>query len=265
MVRGALRRNADEWSKGYQGFLFRVFIITLVLVSLAGTTYLFFSVYFYLQGASFLRLKEVKIEGSDRVSAEEILGVTQLDQEQNILSLDIKVLNRRLVEHPWIEKSRIKRILPDGIHIVIQERQPLAIIHMERFYFVDAKGVIFDQAKGRERARYPILTGIRREDLEREDRKARLLLEKALKLLKMTQVTKILPYDSISQIHLDKAVGILVYTTDRGTEIRMGFEDFERKIRHLSRIWSDIWPMKLDYIDSSIPGKIIVKQKRTEK
>lgn len=264
-MRRALRTNSDEWSKGYQGFLFRVFIITLVLVSLAGTIYLFFSVYFYLQGASFLRLKEVKIEGSHRVSGDEILAVAQLDKEQNILSLDIKALNRRLAEHPWIEKSTIKRVFPDGIHIVIQEREPMAIIHMERFYYVDAKGVIFDQAKGRERAAYPILTGIRREDLEKEDRKARLLLEKALKLLKITQDTKILPYDSISQIHLDKAVGILVYTIDRGMEIRMGFEDFERKIRRLSKIWSIIRAMKLDYIDSSIPGKIIVKQKRTEK
>ncbi|NIS70730.1 MAG: FtsQ-type POTRA domain-containing protein [Proteobacteria bacterium] len=265
MVRRASRTNPSIRSRGYQAFLFRVFIVTVVLVSLAGATFLFLSVYLFLRGASFLRLKEVRIEGSRRLSADEILGIIELRDEQNILSLDIKTLNRRLAEHPWIEKSMVKRVFPDGIHIVVQEREPLAVIYLEKFYYVDAKGVIFDEARGHERAAHPILTGITRKDLEKGDRRAILLLEKALKLLKMTQAVKIIPYRSISQIHLDRAVGVMVHTVDKGLEIRMGFDDFETKLQRLSKIWSEIGGMELDYIDSSIPGKVIVKQKRADK
>jgi len=240
----------------------RVFIVTLILVALAGTTFLFLSLYLFLKGSSFLRLKEVKIEGNNRVSTDEIRAITELDDEPNILSLDIKALNRRLGQHPWIEKSMIKRILPHGIHIMIHERKPLALIHLGKFYYVDGKGVILNQALGKEKGAYPILTGLRREDLEKGERKAHMLLQRALDLLKMTQEDRILPYRSISQIHLDRAVGLLVYTTGKGTEIRLGFKDFKRKFERLSKIWPIIRPMELSAIDCTIPEKIIVKQKR---
>lgn len=257
--------SRDKRPKGSQTFLFKVFIITIVLVALAGTTFLFLSLYIFLRGTSFLRLKEVRIEGNNRVSTDEILAIAELGDEPNILSLDIKALNRRLGQHPWIEKSMIRRVFPDGIQMVIQERNPMAVIHLGRLYYVDGNGMIFDQARGREKEAYPILTGIRREDLEKGEKKARMLLEKALHILKMTRDCKILPYRSISQIHLDRAVGLLVYTTDKGTEIRMGFNDFEIKFRRLSQIWPVIRSMELYSIDCTIPEKIIVQQKRSDR
>lgn len=243
----------------------RVFIITLIPVTLAGATFLFLSLYLFLRGASFLCLKEVKIEGNNRISRNEVLTLAGLDDAPNILSLDIKALNRRVGGHPWIEKSTVRRTFPDGIRIVIQERNPMALIHLEGLYYVDETGTIFDRAKGRDKAEYPILTGLRRDDLQSGEKKTSELLQKALHLLKMTHDVKILPYRSISQIHLDRAVGLLVYTTHRGTEFRMGFTDFERKFQHLAKIWPVIQLMELCSIDCTIPGKIIIQQKRSDR
>jgi cell division protein FtsQ len=265
MIAGVSTRGFDERSKGFQVFLFRIFITVLVVVALAGATFLFLSLYLYLKEAPFLRLKEVRIKGINRLSQNEILTITELDRDQNILSLDIKTMNTKLGQHPWIQKSTIKRTFPDGILISVQERKPIAVIHLGKFYYVDERAVIFDQAKGRDLAAHPILTGIGREDLEKGDKKARLLLKKALQLLKMTQNHRILPYRSISQIHLDRALGLLVYTMKKGTEIRMGFGDFETKFQRISKIWSPVRQMDLAYIDVTIPGKIIVKQKRTNR
>jgi cell division septal protein FtsQ len=264
MVKRLLIKRPIERSKDYRTFLFRVSIVSLVLVSLAGATFLFFSLYFFLRGASFLRVKEVRIEGNNRISTEKILAITELDDE-NLLSLDIKALSRRLAQHPWIEKSMIKRVFPNGIQIIIHERKPIAVIYLDRFYYVDAQGAIFDQAKGRDKAAYPILTGISREDLEKGDKKARILLRRAFDFIEIIQKDTIFPYRSISQIHLDRAVGLLVYTLDQGTEIRMGFDGFEKKLRRISKVWSIIRPMEADYVDAIIPGKIIVKRKRAEK
>ncbi len=256
------RRNIGKRSKGSQTFLLRVFIITLIPVTIAGAIFLSLSAYLFLRGASFLNLKEVEIKGNKRVSTNEILAIAELEDAPNILSLDIRALNRRLGQHPWIEKAMIKRVFPDGIQIVIRERNPMAVIHLGSLYYVDEKGVIFDQAEGDDKADYPILTGIKRENLENGEKKARMLLERALYLLKMTHNEKILPYRSISQIHLDRAVGLLVYTIDKGTEIRMGFDSFERKLQRLSKISSVIRSMELSSIDCTVPGRIIVQQKR---
>ncbi len=256
------RRNVGKRSEGSQTFLLRVFIITLIPVAIAGAIFLSVSFYIFLRGATFLSLKELKVKGNRRVPTKEILAIAGLEDGPNILALDIKALNRRLGQHPWIERAMTKRVFPDGIEIVIRERNPMAVIHLGTLYYVDEKGVIFDQAEGREKGAYPILTGIRREDLEGEEKKARMLIERALHLLKVTHNHKILPYQSISQIHLDRAIGLLVYTTGKGLEIRMGFGSFETKLQRLSKIWSVIQSMELSSIDCTIPGRIIVQQKR---
>ena len=255
-------KNREKGVKGYQRFLFRIFIITLIPVSLAGAIFLFLSLYLFLREAPFLRLTEATIEGNNRISKEEILAMTGLTEKPNILTLDIKTLNRNLGHHPWIEKSMIRRVFPDGIRIVIHERVPVAIIHLEKLYYIDENRVIFDEVNSGEKSAYPILTGISSEEIERDDRKLNLLLRAALHLLKVSQGNAILSYPSISQIHLDRAVGLLVYKIDKGTEFSLGFASFETKLERLSKIWPLIRSMELASIDCTIPERIIVRKKR---
>lgn len=254
-------RIRAKGAKGYQKLLFRIFVMTLVPVSLAGAIFLFLSLYLFLRGAPFLRLREATIEGNKRISKEEILALTGLTEKPNILTVDIKTLNRNLGHHPWIEKSMIRRVFPDGIRIVIHERVPVALVHLEKLYYIDENRVIFDEVRSGEKSAYPILTGISSEDLERDDRKLNLLLRAALHLLEVSQGNAILSYHSISQIHLDRAVGILVYKIDKGMEFRLGFANFETKLERLSRIWPLIRSMELRSIDCTIPGRIIVQKK----
>jgi cell division protein FtsQ len=261
MTRRISGQHYRKGATGSQRFLLKVFLITLIPVILAGTTFLCLSFYLFLKEASFLSLKDVRIEGNRRVPTEVIHDIAELKDEHNILSINIRGLKSRLAQHPWIEKALIKRVFPDGIRIVIRERQPVAVIHLGKLYYVDQNGVVFDQAEGRERGAYPILTGLRKENLETGDRKTRMLLRAALRFLNTTQDNRILSYRSISQIHLDGAVGLLVYTTDRGTEFRMGFGGFQKKLKRLSRIWPDIRTMELSSIDCTVPRKIIVNKR----
>ena len=265
MTPKTLTKSLAQRRTGPEKFLMKVFIITLIPVTLAGATFLFLSLYLFLREASFLSLKNITIEGNHRISRDEVLALTGLNDAPNILGLNIRMLNRRLVSHPWIEKSMVKRIFPDGIRIVIDERQPIALIHLGKLYYVDKTGEIFDQATGRDKTAYPILTGLRREDVEEGEKKTYDLLQQALHLLQMTHKVKILPYASISQIHLDRAIGLLVYTTDRGTEFRMGFAGFEEKFQRLLKIWPVIKSMDLRSIDCTIPEKVFVQPVRSDK
>jgi cell division protein FtsQ len=257
-------RDKGERAKGYQGFLLRVFVITLVPITLAGAIFLCLSLRTVLKRASFLRLKEVTLEGNNRVSRSEVLTVARLTDETNTLFVDIGEVSRRLTEHPWIEQSTVKRIFPDGIRIVIRERNPMALVRLERLYYLDEKGKIFDQAKASDETAYPVLTGLCREDLEKRDEKACRLLQTALHLLELTREVKILPYRSISQIHLDQAIGLLVITKDRGIKFHMGFNDFEGKFQRLSQIWRTIQSLEPSRIDCTIPNRIIVQPKRVD-
>jgi cell division septal protein FtsQ len=248
-------------TQGNQKFLHRVFIITLIPVSFAGVIFLFLSLYLFLREAPFLHLKEIAIQGNNRISTEEILTITGLTEKPNILTLDIKALNNKLGEHPWIEKSTIRRVLPDGIRITIQERSPLAVVHLGKLYFIDENRNIFDEVDPGKKSAYPIMTGLSREEIENNDRNTSRLLRATLHLLKASRSHAILSYESISQIHLDKAVGLLVYTTAQGTEFRLGFGNFNRKLQRLSKIWPLIGSLRVSAVDCTIPGRIIVQKK----
>ena len=265
MNRKISTQERGEKAKGYQGFLLRVFVITLIPITLAGTILLCLSLRMVLKGASFLRLKEITIDGNNRVSRSEVLTITGLTDETNTLFIDIGGVNRRLTGHPWIEQSTVKRIFPDGIHIVIQERNPMALVRLERLYYLDEKGKIFDQAKASDATAYPVVTGLRREDLEKRDERACRLLQTALHFLHLTRKVKFIPYRSISHVHLDRAIGLIVYTKDQDVEFHMGFNDFEGKFKHLSQIWRMIQALEPSHIDCTIPNRIIAQQKRVDR
>jgi cell division protein FtsQ len=255
------RRNRARKTRGDQKLLRRVFVIALIPVSVAGVIFLFLSLYLFLRGAPFLRLKEATIRGNKRISTEEILGMTGLKEKPNILTLDIKALNTRLGQQPWIEKSTIQRVFPNGIRITVQERSPVAIVHLGKLYFIDKNRVIFDEVDPEEASAYPIFTGAVSEDIETNDRNTCRLLQGALHLLKVARGHPIITYESISRIHLDKAVGLLVYTKAQGTEFRLGFSNFERKLQRLSKIWPLIRSLRISAVDCTVPGRIIVQKK----
>jgi cell division protein FtsQ len=254
------RESLEAGPKGSQKLLMRVFVITLIPVCVAGVIFLFLSLYLFLCGAPFLSLKEIRIEGNNRIQKEEILAIAGLEDRPNLLTLDIKTLSRRLAKHPWIDEFMVRRVFPDSLRIVIREKNPVALIRLGGLYYMDTKGEVIDQAGGREKAIYPILTGIKREDLEGGERKAHMLLQNALQLLRITRRGTVLSYASLSQIHLDRAIGALAYTKDRRIELRMGFGDFRSKLQRLKRIWPLIRSMDVSVIDCSIPEKIIIRK-----
>jgi cell division protein FtsQ len=263
MTERTSKESADKRRRSSQAVLFRVFVITLIPVTVSGAIFLFLSAYLFLRGAPFLQLRYVDIEGNKHISDKEIISTIELEGEPNILSIDIGTLNEKLAQHPWIERATMRRVFPDGIRIEVLEREPVAVAKFkDEFYFVDRNGVIFDKAIKEDRKKYPLLTGPERESIERGDRKTILLLQRAIDLIEMTRRVKIFRQNAISQIHLDRAVGLYMFMAGKETEIRMGFADFERKFRRLTKIWDTIQSMEIVSIDCTIPDKIIIEQKR---
>jgi hypothetical protein len=69
---------------------------------------------------------------------------------------------------------------------------------------------------------------------------AKRLITKALELLRMISQEKVPPLEEISEIHMEKAFGIDCFTKAEGVEVKMGWEDFEEKLKRLPLIWSDL-------------------------
>jgi cell division protein FtsQ len=238
-----LRPKVRREEKGAEKFL-RILkkTIRVAFQLLLLSFFLFIShwIYVHLLGDPYFRVREVEVEGGRKIPKETLLSLTVMEGMPNLFSVKLKDVVKRLESHPWIDQVRVRKVFPNKILIQIEERKPMAIIQLEELYYIDTKGEIFSPVGERDEYNYPYLTGLTRRVLEIDPAEAKRLITKALDLLRIVSQEKLPPLEEISEIHMEKALGIHCFTKTEGVEVKMGWEDFGEKLRRLSLIWSDL-------------------------
>lgn len=236
---------------------------TIAVLAIAVTAFLWRIVYGYVKETPLLTLHEITIEGCQKTSEKDILSMTQLDRQRNILSIDLAKLRRKVQANPWIERAEIRRIFPDRISIKIAERKPVAIILLDHLYYIDGQGVIFARVPKGHKIGHPVLTGLSLDDFKAHPDEAWGLVSKALSLIRVIEGGEVLSQTDISEIHLDKAFGLSIYTNDWAIEIKLGLDLYEAKWKRLERVWRYLrkGPLRPAYIDCNYEKRVIVKMK----
>jgi hypothetical protein len=106
----------------------RIFYLFLALILMAFVV----AISIYL----FFRMREVKIRGNDRYTADEILAVCGFEEETNLFAVDLdKVEEAILKKFPYIRDVSFKRVLPSTLVITVDEDSPkyCAEIHGDWF------------------------------------------------------------------------------------------------------------------------------------
>ena len=110
-------------------------------------------------GALGLKVREILVEGRNRVPAPTVMATLGLRREAPILGVGVDALRTQLEAIPWVESAVVERRLPDTIYVRLTERQPLALWqHDGHFSVIDAKGVVVQDEVG-EFAHLPIVVG----------------------------------------------------------------------------------------------------------
>jgi cell division protein FtsQ len=224
----------------FQGVLKRTIRVSFRLLLLLFFLFISHSVYVHLLGDPFFRLREIEVEGCQKVAYETLISLTKIDGMPNLFTVSLGEVAKRLESHPWIDHIRVRKVFPNKILIQVEERKPIAILRLEELYYVDTQGVIFSPVGERDEYNYPFLTGLTRQILEKDPVEAKRLIMKALELLRIADQEKVSPLEEISEIHMEKIFGIQCFTKTEGVEVRMGWEQFGEKLKRLSFIWSDL-------------------------
>jgi hypothetical protein len=213
-------------------------------------------------GDPLFRVREVEIEGYQKIPKETLLSLLTIEGMPNLFTLRLRDVAQRLESHPWIDHVKVRKVFPDRIWVQVVERKPIAILQLEELYYIDSKGVIFSSLGDRDEYNFPFLTGLNRETLEKNPGEANRLIMKALELLRIAEREKGSPLGEISEIHMEKAFGVHCFTEVEGLEVKMGWEDFGEKLKKLSLIWSDVqkrgWAAVS--IDCSDARRVVVKR-----
>ena len=233
-------RRQEKGGEQFQGIVKKAIRVAFQLLLLSFFLFIGHWVYVHLLSDSYFRLREVEVEGGRKIPKETLLSLAVMEGMPNLFSVKLKEVVKRLESHPWIEQVRVRKVFPHKIVIQVEERKPMAIIQLEELYYIDTRGEIFTPVGDRDEYNYPYVTGLTRRVFEKDPVEAKRLINKALELLRIVSQGKVPSLGEISEIHMEKAFGIYCFTKAEGVEVKMGWEDFEEKLKRLPLIWSDL-------------------------
>lgn len=185
----------------------------------------------------YFAVREIQVRAGEHVGGSEIVAMAGLSHGTSIWKIDPAAIERKVAGHPWIKRVLVRRELPGRVVIEAEERKVKAIVVLGKLYYVDPQAVIFKQVGEGDRLDFPLLTGLRRSDLQ-SDFSARSKIEEALRLAELMERQSL----SLSQIHFG-AGGVVVYPVRYPLALQMGWGNWQEKIERLARVL-EVWKGK---------------------
>lgn len=162
--------------------------------------------------SSYFRLESIEIEGNKGLTQEEIITMSGIEEDANVLAVSLDRTRDRLLCDLRIENVEVTRILPNKIRLIVRERNPIFYATGSLgFLEIDRKGMVLAVHKSMNRMDVPVLTGRQLSDLYVGD-----VCDDA-ELKQVSDYLADLPEDvlkQISEINIQDPNQVYAYTTD---------------------------------------------------
>ncbi len=148
------RRYNHKRRRGSFSFLYKLLAFVLICTAIALALTLFF------------RIRTIQVSGNDRYTREEIIAAAEVKEGDNLFLMNKYNAAERIRKAlPYIETVQFRRMLPDGLSIVVTEcADPAAVVQDGKAYLLCDTGNIVDEmaasaARGRMQVKGLTLTG----------------------------------------------------------------------------------------------------------
>ncbi|MBE9582021.1 MAG: FtsQ-type POTRA domain-containing protein [Proteobacteria bacterium] len=208
--------------------------ILLLMTGIGGTSLLFILAHDVLTQSSYFEARTITVEGNDRLSTEAILKQGKIKPHDNILEVNLRVLRDRLLANPWIAAVEVERELPDTIHIRVRERVPIAMVELNRPYYLSETGEIFKHVAPSDQTRAPVVTGLSLSDIDPSNPGRFPLFRAVMEVLHLSRLHgSILPPHGLQRIHADPEMGLTLFGFENNMAVKFGFGGYESKFNRL--------------------------------
>ncbi len=229
--------------------LSRIHILLLVVPLLVAAAGWF--VYGRLASSDIFRLTELSVSGNHTVSRQRLIEKSGLQQGMNLLGFDVRAAQARLQQIAWVKRADIHIVWPSRVEIRIKEHQPLALVRLGgkkqgNLFYLDQGGYVFAPVLPGQDVDYPTLTGdLNGLGLDGKQIRPDTPVAEALAFLRLAaRGNAILPAQAVSELHVDKNRGLIVYLVDRPFPIYMGRENIRTRYYRLVKILERLYRKK---------------------
>ena len=255
------RKNYRKGTKKKRQFAFlrrlaTAFYVIAGVAALLITSVLFVFVHDVITQCDYFKAKSLKIEGAQRLSQNQIIEAARVKKGMNVLDVNLAMARKRLLAQPWIADAEIRREIPGGLHIKVQEHSPLAIIDLGRKFLLNENGRVFKEWTDRDPANLPLVSGLALSDIRVHGKTAAQPslngrdpsqlehpqndpFEAVMQVLRLGRQTRsILSNGNIRQIKVDREIGITLVAFKQMKTIVLGYYNYPLKFNMLKDILS---------------------------
>jgi cell division protein FtsQ len=205
----------------------------------------------------YFSVREIQVRGGERFGGTEIVALAGLKHGMNMWRIEPTTIERKVAKHPWVRRAVVRREFPRRVVIAIEERIPKAIVALGKLYYVDSDGLVFKEVGEGEDVGFPLLTGLRAEELMSSDPAVRRKIQDAMRLGDLMGKHS----HTLSEIHFEAADRLVLYTTAYPLALHMGWGDWESKLEHVERVLK-LWKgheARLVALDASFRDQVVAR------
>jgi cell division protein FtsQ len=200
-------------------------------------------------GQAGYRVDDIFVEGRVKTPRDQLLAALDVKRGDAILAVDLAAAQKRIEEIPWVRSAAVERRLPNQIHILITERQPIALWQNKgRYFLVDHDGqIVGDQID--DYANLPLTVGEGAPD-------------HAAELVAMLATEPLLK-DRVKAATWvgDRRWNVMLDRTPDGIEVRLPEEDAESAWHDLAKLdqQQSLLERQVGVIDMRLPDRLVLR------
>jgi cell division protein FtsQ len=209
----------------------------------------------------FLCVKEVVVMSPlKHLSEFDLIRLSEVKKGDNILTLRLSDVRRRILRYPWVRDVRLAKRFPARLFVWVDEEEPAALLEMGDMYLVSREGKIFKKVGPEDPKDFPILTGLTQEEIPER-------LPRLMAFVKSLETSDLFNALGISEAHWDAKAGLTLFTKEPCIQLNLGPEGgaltWEQRIERFVQAWGTIRSQHQNpsVVDLSLDRRIVVKQK----
>ncbi|MBN2527218.1 MAG: FtsQ-type POTRA domain-containing protein [Deltaproteobacteria bacterium] len=253
----------------WKPYVFGLGRLLAVLVTIALVVWGAGAAYRYALTSTYFALQHVEINGNERLTNSDVLAAAGIEMEQNIFSVNLAEVAKRLEDTPWVVSAGVRQKLPKTIIIDIIERKSTMMVLFDVPYLVDESGEIFKRWTTGDPMPQCMLSGLGRRDLIEDQEGTQQIILDAISLRDRYNSAGNKRYADLYEIHREIDGGFSLTVGKKPFYIKLGKPPYRKKLNRMAQLFGKMGkngrqPLIVYFDNEKRPDRVTVKYKPQE-
>lgn len=213
-----------------------------------------------------LVFRTVEVSGNIHAEADDLISAARVDTGVPLFGIEPALIADRVKRHPWVRTADVTRLPPGTLSITVKERVPVMLV-------IDANGIPSDylDAEGyrmpvtdHSSFDFPLLVGVELPANPTQPIESRAIADLLATIAQIEPETDVLISSFVVEASGQIALSTAPVNGQGSIVVRLGRQDFDRKLRHLSAFWHEAVVTRPDtryeWIDLRFDSQIVTRE-----